>query len=158
MKHVFLITWALVSLFTHHTPSCTSRDHAAELPHTDPMSHPKISIKVHSKTFTATLADNQAAAAFVKTLPLTVNMTELNGNEKYGELPAALPTYAFHPSTIQNGDIMLYGSTVLVLFYKTFPTSYSYTKLGSVGDVAGWAAALGAGNVTVTFDVMFTKP
>jgi hypothetical protein len=78
-------------------------------------------------------------------------MTELNGNEKYFTLSNSLPTNASKPSSIQTGDLMLYGSNTLVLFYKTFSTSYSYTKLGRVDDPAGLAAALGSGNVTVTF-------
>jgi hypothetical protein len=39
-------------------------------------------IKIGEKTFRATLEDNATAQAFKAQLPLTVRMTELNGNEK----------------------------------------------------------------------------
>ena len=80
-------------------------------------------------------------------------MVELNRNEKYADLPRNLPTNASNPGTIQTGDLMLYGASTLVLFYKTFPTSYSYTRLGRIDDVAGFAAALGSGNVTVIYEL-----
>jgi hypothetical protein len=117
------------------------------------MTNGKIKITVNSQTFTATLLDNNSAKAFKEMLPVTINMTELNGNEKYYDLPTSLPTASANPGTIKNGDLMLYGSKTLVLFYKTFTTSYSYTKLGAIDDVAGLTSALGSGNVTVTFEV-----
>lgn len=110
-------------------------------------------IKLGNRTFTATLYNNAAADSFKALLPLRVNMVELNGNEKYVELSRSLPINASNPGTIQAGDLMLYSSSTLVLFYKTFSTSYSYTRLGRIDDPAALAAAVGTVNVTVTFEL-----
>lgn len=113
----------------------------------------KMKIKIGNSTFTATLYDNASAAAFNSMLPLKVNMAELNGNEKHVDLSVNLPTNASNPGTIQTGDLMLYGSNTLVLFYKTFSTSYSYTRLGRIDDVKELIAAVGRGSVSVTFEL-----
>src|SRR4051794_34722203 len=52
----------------------------------------KMKIEIGNSTFRATLYDNQAATAFKSLLPLTLNMIELNGNEKYVDLSRSLPT------------------------------------------------------------------
>lgn len=112
-----------------------------------------LKITVGSSTFTATLASNATATAFKQLLPVTINMSELNSNEKYYGLPNPLPTNASNPGTIHNGDLMLYGSNTLVLFYKTFSTSYSYTRIGSVDNPSELQNALGRGSATVTFQL-----
>jgi len=113
----------------------------------------KMRVIVGEQTFNATLVDNATAGAFKELLPLTLDMTELNGNEKYNYLSTSLPTAASNPGTIHAGDIMLYGSSCVVLFYETFNTSYSYTRIGAIDDPTGLAAALGTGNVTVRFEM-----
>lgn len=111
----------------------------------------KMKIKIGNSTFTATLYDNTTAAAFKTLLPITANMVELNGNEKHFDLSTNLPTNASNPKTIHAGDLMLWNSNTLVLFYKTFSTSYSYTKIAKMDNVNGLAAAVGSGNVAVAF-------
>lgn len=111
----------------------------------------KITVTAGGRTFTATLADSETARAFAERLPLTLDMSELNGNEKYYYLDGSLPTESGRPGTIHAGDIMLYGSDCLVLFYGTFSTPYSYTRIGAVDNPQGLAEALGGGAVTVTF-------
>jgi hypothetical protein len=111
----------------------------------------RMRITVGKAIFFATLSDNATARAFAAMLPLTLNMKDVNANEKYYEFPNSLPANASNPGTIESGDVMLYGSSGLVLFYKTFSTSYSYTRIGRIGDASGLATALGAGSVAVTF-------
>lgn len=106
---------------------------------------------VGDRRFTITLSDNPASRAFASLWPLTLNMSDLNGNEKHVDLPKPLPTDARRPGTIRNGDLMLYGADTLVVFYLTFASSYSYTRLGRVDDPSELAKVLGKGNIKVTF-------
>lgn len=110
-----------------------------------------ITLTIHGTSFAVTLEDNEAARAFAARLPLTLDMSELNGNEKYFYLDGSLPTASYRPGTIQTGDLMLYGSSCVVLFYQTFTSGYSYTRLGRVTNPEGLAAALGSGSVKVSF-------
>jgi len=131
--------------------ACKSNDPEPEISPL-PTMNTKLRIHIGAATFTATLLDNPTTTAFVARLPLTVSMTELNGNEKYYDLPQSLPTNALNISTAQAGDLVLYNSNTLVLFYETFSTSYRYTRLGRLDNPTELAAALGRGNVTVTFE------
>ena len=116
------------------------------------MAQTPINIIIGSKAFSATLADSETGEAFAALLPLSVTMNELNGNEKYHYLNSSLPTAAYQPGTIHAGDLMLYGNNCVVLFYETFNTSYSYTRLGAIDNPSGLASALGSGNVSVRFE------
>ncbi|RZJ19744.1 MAG: hypothetical protein EOO54_14735 [Haliea sp.] len=106
---------------------------------------------VGGQRFAVTLADTDAARAFAGLLPVTLDMPDLNGNEKHVDLPKALPANASRPGTIRSGDLMLYGSQTLVLFYLTFESPYSYTRLGRVDDPAQLAKALGRGSARISF-------
>ncbi len=103
---------------------------------------------IGDKTFTVRLENNETAQALKAQLPLDLEMTELNGNEKYYYY-STLPTSATRPGTIHAGDIMLFQSNTLVIFYDTFESDYSYTRIGSVTDPDGLAEALGSGDVRV---------
>jgi hypothetical protein len=151
MKHLLMLLFFAMSLIS--CASCSKSTSGVDSNSNTNPTGSKMKIKIGNSTFTATLYDNATATAFKSLLPMTVNMIELNGNEKYLDLPRSLPTNASNPGTVQNGDLMLYGANTLVLFYKTFSTSYSYTRLGRIEDVTGLVAALGSGNVTVTYEL-----
>ena len=101
--------------------------------------------------FAMTLEDNPTARAFARLLPLSLDMPDLNDNEKHVRLPRGLPTNAVRPGTIRTGDVMLYGNDTLVVFYKTFPSSYSYTRIGRITNVQGLVGALGTGTQRIDF-------
>ena len=114
---------------------------------------PQLQITVGDKRFAATLNDNETARALIQMLPLTLRMSEMNGNEKYYYFSDSLPADAGRPSEIQAGDLMLYGSDCLVLFYESFSTSHRYTTIGRIDDPAGLSEALGAREAAVSFRV-----
>ena len=113
----------------------------------------KMQIVIGEKTYNISLYDNETTKSLKEILPMTVSMEELNGNEKYTYLSKSLPTARVYPGQIHTGDLMLYGSDCLVLFYEDFATTYSYTPLGKVDDPAGLAETVGRGEVKVTFQM-----
>ena len=152
MKNVFIIALVFLSPLISSISCKQAKNSVLSKEKNEKMEKSKIKITVNSKVFSASLVDNNSANEFKKRLPLTIKMNELNSNEKYYDFSESLPKQSANPGTIQNGDLMLYGSKTLVLFYKTFSTSYYYTKLGKVDNVEGLSAALGSGNVTIKFE------
>ena len=117
----------------------------------DKLSGKRMTVTVGDKSFTALLYDNKTADELYSRLPLTLDMRELNGNEKYADLDKPLATRSFPAGHISKGDIKLFGDDCLVLFYKGFMSGYSYTNIGYIEDKDGLADALGNGSVTVSF-------
>ena len=108
-------------------------------------------IEVNGKTFACELAQNATAAAFENLLPMELGMSELNGNEKYHYLMGPLPARASRVGKIEKGDIMLFEDSCVVVFYKSFSTPYSYTRIGRITNPDGLEKALGRGSSTVKF-------
>lgn len=114
-----------------------------------------MNITVGNTTFNAKMYDNETTQALIAQLPLTVNMSELDGKEKFYHFPSNLPVGLTEmPATIHAGEIMLWSSNSLVLFYNTFSNSYGgYVKLGYIENISGLTSALGRGSVQVTFSL-----
>lgn len=114
----------------------------------------KMTVQVGESTFTAALEDNAAVDALVRMMendgPVTIRMRDYAGFEKVGALGSSLPT-SNRQTTTQAGDIVLYQGNQIVLFYGS--NSWSYTRLGKIDDLTGWAEALGSGDVSVTFSL-----
>ena len=107
-----------------------------------------IQVIINGKTYNARIEENETAQSFVNMLPVEYNMSELNGNEKYVYLDYTLPTNSYNPKHIEAGDIMLYGNNCLVVFYKSFDTPCSYTKIGHIENLSD----LGNKSIIIKFE------
>ncbi len=107
-----------------------------------------LKIKIEDKEYIINLEENETVNEFIKLLPIELNMNELNNNEKYAYLTNTLKTNSYNPKHINSGDVMLYGNNCLVIFYKSFDTTYSYTKIGHIDNLPD----LGNKNVNVRIE------
>jgi len=109
----------------------------------------KINVTINDKTYTATLEDNETSRELLKKLPFDMTMTELNGNEFYYYFDNTFPSNAKRIENISIGDIMLYNDNCIVLFYDSFKTNYSYTRLGKLENIDGLKDLKGKKNIKV---------
>lgn len=110
----------------------------------------KFKMDINGVSYTATFIDNETTRELIDRLPLTITMSELNGNEKYYYFDETFPSNPNRVGEINTGDIMLYGDDCLVLFYDDFGTNYRYTKIGSIDNPNNLKDIVGSGNITVT--------
>lgn len=129
MKKIILFLIVISILIT----GCQKKDQVKKEEIKDSMK--EVMITINNKEYELELDDNETVKDFLELLPLSISMSELNGNEKYFYLDQSLSTNPTNPKNITQGDVMLFGDNCLVIFYKSFETSYSYTKIGHINDL-----------------------
>ena len=137
MKKVLLIIFCSLLL-----TGCINNDTKEDVKVSD------IKVIINDKTYNLKLENNNTVEEFINLLPQEFTMNELNGNEKYVYLDKSLSTNSSSPKHIEKGDVMLFGDDCLVIFYKSFDTSYSYTKIGHIDNLED----LGEGNISAKFE------
>jgi hypothetical protein len=110
-----------------------------------------IEVMIDDQTYTAVLYDNETAHELAARLPLTLSMESLHDNEVYYFFDKGFPMNESYPSSIQTGDLMLYGSDCLVLFYEDFTPTYRYTPIGRLEHAEDLATFLKNGSTEVRF-------
>lgn len=80
---------------------------------------------------------------------LTIQMSMYGGFEQVGSIGSRLPSRDVQTNT-SSGDIVLYSSSQLVVFYGS--NSWAYTRLGKITDRSAdeMRELLGRGDVTIT--------
>jgi hypothetical protein len=89
-------------------------------------------VEINGVEYNMTLENNLAAMDLLSIAPIEMDMEDLNSNEKYNYLSYSLSDSDTYTGTINKGDVMLYQSNCIVIFYKDFETTYSYIKLGHI--------------------------
>lgn len=112
-----------------------------------------MTLTINNKAFSVKTEENDTVRELRRVFPLTIKMSELNGNEKYHYLEHSLPASEERVGKIEEGDVMLYGENCLVIFYQSFSTPYSYTKIGHIENTDGLSEALGNGEAEVAFNL-----
>ena len=107
---------------------------------------------INEKEIAVTWENNESVEALMglaEENPITVQMSMYGGFEQVGSLGSRLPSNDVQTTT-SAGDIVLYSSSQIVIFYGS--NSWAYTRLGKAADqtAAQMADLLGNGNVTVT--------
>ena len=113
-----------------------------------------MNITAGGKTITATLADNATAKELAEKLKagsITVQM-KANGFEYYGPLGFSLTSHNEQVTAV-SGDIMLYNSNNICVFYGN--NSWSYTPLGKVDGLSAeeLKTFFGTGDISVTYSL-----
>lgn len=111
----------------------------------------EIILKIKNKKYEAILYDNSTTKELIKKFPITITMSDLNGNEKYYNFSKSFSTSSENVASINKGDIMLFGDNCLVIFYKSFSTHYKYTKLGYIKNTEDLESSFGKGDIEITF-------
>lgn len=108
-------------------------------------------LEVGGKVFSGSLAETEVGEELASRLPLTLDMSELAGNEKYCFTQEEFPGGEETPSELHAGEIWIYSDDCIVLFYKDHANpGYDYKFAGSLDDASGLEEAVGTGDVQVT--------
>ena len=114
-----------------------------------------IKLNVNNNTFDVKLEKNPAADELFKKLQegnITVNAKDYGGFEKVGNLGFNLPS-SDEDVMASPGDLMLYQSNQLSLFYNDH--TWDYTKLGEIQNVSSdkLKNILSTGDATITLSL-----
>ena len=114
-----------------------------------------MNLKVNNITMKVKLSDNAATKALVERLKegaITYNAHDYGGFEKVGALGFSLPSNDTYITT-EPGDIMLYTSNQLCIFFDS--NSWEYTPIGKIEGMTKQQLkdAFGTGEVSITLSL-----
>ncbi len=114
----------------------------------------KINVNINGSDFLASIENNEATIELIQMMeiePITLHLQDYGGFEKVSPLGRDLPSSDRHINT-ECGDIVLYQSNQIVIFYGT--NSWSYTPIGKIDDLTNFIEVMGKEDVIVIFSLL----
>ncbi len=131
-----------------------SYDVLIELDESKEEEEPMMQMKINDTPVTVAWENNESVSALKELAAdgLTIQMSMYGGFEQVGSIGQRLPSSDVQTST-SSGDIVLYSSNQLVVFYGS--NSWAYTRLGHITDKTPeeMRTLLSNGDVTITLSV-----
>ena len=131
-----------------------SYDVLIELDESEEEEETMMQMKINNTPVTVAWENNESVAALKELAAndLTIQMSMYGGFEQVGSIGQRLPSSDVQTST-SSGDIVLYSSNQLVVFYGS--NSWAYTRLGHITDKTPeeMRTLLSNGDVTITLSV-----
>ncbi|MGX8835468.1 cyclophilin-like fold protein [Amedibacillus sp. YH-ame6] len=93
-------------------------------------------ITINDQSSKIILYDNKTTKELKEILPISFSMEDLHRNEKFVYLNQNFTTNSQTIAQIHKGDIMLFGSNCLVIFYESFLTTFQYTPVGKIENLS----------------------
>ncbi len=149
ISHLYIVFMAMVMM------ACQSEEVDAMPPTDNEQQNLTMNLKLNNNTITVKLADNAATKALVERLKggaVTYNAHDYGGFEKVGSLGFSLPSNDTYITT-EPGDIMLYTSNQLCIFFDS--NSWEYTPIGKIEGLSAQQLkdAFGTGEVSITLSL-----
>ncbi len=131
-----------------------SYDVLIELDESKEEKEPMMQMKINDTPVTVAWENNESVSALKELAAdgLTIQMSMYGGFEQVGSIGQRLPSSDVQTST-SSGDIVLYSSNQLVVFYGS--NSWAYTRLGHITDKTPdeMRTLLSNGDVTITLSM-----
>ena len=131
-----------------------SYDVLIELDESDEENESQMQMKINDTPVTVAWENNESVSALAELAAngLTIQMSMYGGFEQVGSIGQRLPSQD-KQTTTSSGDIVLYSSSQLVVFYGS--NSWAYTRLGKITDKTPneMKELLGNGDVTITLTI-----
>lgn len=108
-----------------------------------------MNINVNGQVASVQLEDNATVKAILAEVPFTIQMDDLNQNEKYYYFDKSFPTNPQPIQTIEAGDVLLYQNNCLVIFYQAAEPIVPYTRIGKIIDFQDIRTSFGNESVSV---------